>query len=214
MLAASGLDPRKIIPVGNPKFDTIPRRSATEDRNHVRARCGAKSGHIFFVATYLFAPWQQTVDSSSCPPTEDSPTRNLQIGDQPHPDEYQSNIEEEQFFGASIVMDVPLYALLNAIGIVFAGSSTVGSEAILFNELLICINLTNTQYAVRYDEEGIALLVEREEEILTTIDKVLHDKKLTRELQTAREHVQGVYALGLDGRSSDRFGDAIKRVTS
>jgi UDP-N-acetylglucosamine 2-epimerase len=111
-------------------------------------------------------------------------------------------------------MDVPLYALLNASDIVFTSSSTVGSEAILFNKPLICINLTNTQYAVRYDDEGVALLVEREEEILTGIDKVLHNKKVIRELQTARKRVQRLYAFGLDGRSSDRFVHAIKRMTA
>ena len=219
MLAASGLSPDKIIPVGNPKFDAIPHRSAAKNRNYLRARCGVKkSGHIFLVATYLLTPDSREWIRALARQLKKLEPEVFKLVIKPHPDEgpeeYRRILEEEQFTGASIVKDAPLYALLDASDIVFTGSSTVGSEAILFNKPLICINLTNTQYAVRYDEEGVALLVDREEEILATIDKVLHDKKVICELQTARKRVQRLYALGLDGRSSDRFVNAIKKVTA
>jgi hypothetical protein len=217
-LAASGLNPDKIIPVGNPKFDSIPQRSTTRIRNYVRARCGAKkTKHIFLVATYLFTPGSREWIRALARQLKKLEPEVFKLVIKPHPDEgpeeYRRILEEEQFTEASIVKDIPLYALLDGSDIVFTGSSTVGSEAVLFNKPLICINLTNTQYAVRYDKEGVALLVEREEEILSAIDNVLHSRKVIRDLRRARKRVQGLYALGLDGRSSDRFVNAIKKVT-
>jgi len=213
-LVRGGVDPKKILLVGNPKFDIIANMGATQDRDYVCRLFGARpSDLILLVATYIMAPgtaeWVRAL------------VRQLRMFShrfklviKPHPDEdpswYERILKEERLSDATISRNVPLYRLINASDVVFTGMSTVGSEAILFDKPLICINFSDVPYSIRYDQEGVALLVKREEEILPAIDTVLHDKRVKREFEMARRRFQELYAYKLDGRASERFANVIR----
>jgi hypothetical protein len=213
-LVRGGADPKRILLVGNPKFDIIADMSATQDRDHVSRLFGARpSDLVFLVATYVLAPgsmeWVRAL------------VRQLKMFSgrykliiKPHPDEspdeYERILEDEKLSDAAVSRGIPLYRLINASDIVFTGMSTVGSEAVLFNKPLICLNFSNVPYSVRYDEAGIALLVKTEEQILPTIEQVLHNPKVEAELEAARKRFQEFYAYRLDGLASERFVNSIR----
>jgi UDP-N-acetylglucosamine 2-epimerase len=218
-LAASGVSPTKVIVVGNPKFDAIPSRSRFEDRNYVCNKFGANAGaDILLVASHILAPGTKEWLCALVRQLKKLDPNRFKLIIKPHPGEdpdvYERILQEEGFSGATISRQVPLYCLLNASDIVFVSHSTVGSEAVLFDRPLICINLTGIPYSVRYDEEGVALLVRKEADILPAIEAVLHDKRVKQRLQRARRQFQQRYAFRLDGRSTDRFANVIRLMAT
>jgi CDP-glycerol glycerophosphotransferase (TagB/SpsB family) len=134
----------------------------------------------------------------------------------PHPDEnpnvYERILQEEGFSNGMIRKDIDLYMLLNSIDVLFTSISMVGAEAVLFDEPIICINLTGIPYSTRYDEAGVAVLVEQEEDILPTIDKILNDKEVDRRLRAARRVFKERYAYRMDDLSSSRIVEAIRSI--
>jgi UDP-N-acetylglucosamine 2-epimerase len=218
-LAAIGIDPRRYIPIGNPKFDQIPSSKYAEDRRYVcnKFRVSPES-HIFLVATYLVSPGSREWIPALVRQLKRLHPGTFKLIIKPHPDEdsvgYERILQKEKFEGADISRDVPIYALVDASDIVFTSTSVVGSEAVLFNKPVICINLSDVEYPYRYDEHGVALLVRRESDIIPAIEAVLFDEKVKHELEVARKRVQRLYAVELDGRSSERFADAIRQVIS
>jgi hypothetical protein len=214
----TGIDPNKLMATGNPKFDLVSSRNLEDDRRFVSSRFGIPQGEfIFLVSTSLVAPDTNTWVRALVRQLKKLQPGTFRLIIKPHPDEnpseYARILEEEHMSTATITdKKCPLYRLLGACDILFTSVSVTGSEAVLFNKPIICINLSDTDYAVRYDKEGVAVLVEREQDILPTIDSVLHDKSRERELDMARKRFQQDYAFGLDGRSSERFVNAIRQV--
>jgi hypothetical protein len=219
-LAASGVDPKKVIVVGNPGFDEIVHRKASEDRKEVLNRLFGvdRIDYLFLVASYLFAPGTREWLPALLRQLNRLDSKSFKLVIKLHPadesKDYVRILEEEGFKGAGITKDLSLYSLLNASDILFTGMSTVGSEAVMFNKPMICINLTNVPYPIRYDEEGVALLVKKEDDILPTIEAILHDEKTKQSLQIARERFQNAYTGQIDGRASERFVEAIKHIMS
>jgi UDP-N-acetylglucosamine 2-epimerase len=119
-------------------------------------------------------------------------------------------LNDEALQNGVVSTDLPIYTLVNSSDIVFTGMSTVGSEAVLFDKPLICLNFSRISYGVRYDEAHVALLVKNEEEILPAIVSVLHDNKVSRKLEEGRKLFRERYAYKLDGRASERFVAAIR----
>jgi hypothetical protein len=216
---ASGLNPDKLILVGNPKFDAIVNARITEDKSIVYKLFGGNpTGHIFLVVTYLFAPGSREWVHALVRQLKNLEPHTFKLVIKPHPDEgpegYEQILREEGLAEAIVSKGISLYTLLDACDIVFTTVSTAGSEAILFNKPLISINLSGNDFAVRYDEEGVALLVKREEDVLPAIDAVLNDDKVKREFATARKRFQERYAYKLDGKSSERFVEAISHMAN
>jgi hypothetical protein len=213
-LVMDGVNAKKILLVGNPKFDVIATASASQDRANVRRLLGATSTDlVFLVASYMLAPgtaqWLHALVRQLKMFPDD-----FKLIIRPHPDEspaeYERILAEEEFRSATINTDIALYSLLNASDVVFTGMSTVGSEAVLFDKPLICLNLSPNPYSVRYDEDGVALLAKREEEILPTIETLLHNTEVRREIEGARSRFRELLAYRLDGRASERFVEGIR----
>jgi hypothetical protein len=215
-LVMDGVDPKKIILVGNPKFDVIASHGTAQDREHVRRLLGANPGDLLFsVTSYMLAPGTAQWVRALVRQLKSFPS-GFKLIIRPHPDEspveYERILKEEEFANATISTDVPLYSLLNASDIVFTGMSTVGSEAVLFDKPLICLNLSENPYSVRYDEDGVALLVKSEKDILPTIETVLHNEKVRHELGEARKRFRESLAYKLDGHAAKRFVEAIRSL--
>jgi hypothetical protein len=216
---ASGLNPDKLILVGNPKFDAIVSARMAEDKNIVYKLFGGNpTGHIFLVVTYLFAPGSREWVHALVRQLKKLEPHTFKLVIKPHPDEgpegYEQILREEELAEAIVSKGISLYTLLDACDIVFTTVSTAGSEAILFNKPLISINLLGSDFVVRYDQEGVALLVKREEDILPALDAVLNDDKVKRELAAARKRFQELYAYKLDGRSSERFVEVVSHIAN
>lgn len=216
---ASGLNPDKLILVGNPKFDAIVNATLVEDKSIVYKLFGGNpTGHIFLVVTYLFAPGSREWVHALVRQLKKLEPHTFKLVIKPHPDEgpegYEEILREEELADATVSKGISLYTLIDACDIVFTTVSTAGSEAILFNKPLISINLSGSDFAVRYDQEGVALLVTSEEDILPAIDAVLNDDKVKRELAIARKQFQELYAYKMDGRSSDRFVEVISNIAN
>jgi hypothetical protein len=216
-LVGSGMDPGKYIPVGNPKFDGILKRDRAVDRSYVCKEFGINpEKRIFLVATYLVSPGGKEWVPALIRQLKKLEANTFKLIIKPHPDEgshpYERILKESGFAGAVVTKDVQLYPLLNAIDILFTDISVTGSEALLFDIPIICINLSGHEYRYRYDEYGVAILVEREEGILPAINSVLNDDQVKRKLKAAREVAQKLYTVDLDGRASERFVHAIRQV--
>jgi hypothetical protein len=217
-LVASGVNPDRCILVGNPKFDAIPKHLVAQDKEYVCRLFGiTPETRIFLVAVQLLSPGTSEWIHALVRQLKKFDHDKFKLIIKPHPDEssyeYERILREEEFVGAAISKGVPLFTLLSASDVVFTSVSTTGSEAVLFNKPLICINLTDIPYYPRYDEDGVALLVRREEDIMTAIETVLHDEQTRRALEIARKRFQRLYTVEL-GRSSECFVNAIRQVIS
>jgi len=209
-LEAVGIPSEKLVLVGNPKYDQIVKRNVEEDRRIVGL---PDDVNILLVAAHLLvAGTRESIAALARQLRMQQDQFKLVI--RPHPDddpmEYERILQKEGYSGALIRKDVPLYSLLNLASVVFTDSSTAGSEAVLFGKPLICINLTSHPYAVRYDLEGVASLVEKEEDIIPAIESALrtdlkHDK---------RSKFIERFAYRIDGRSSERFVHLIRSAGS
>jgi hypothetical protein len=216
-LVGSGIHPSKYIPVGNPKFDGILKRERAVDRSYVCKELGVNpEKRIFLVTTYLISPGSKEWVPALVRQVKKLDANAFKLIIKTHPDEnsqpYERILEESGFVGAVVTKDAQIYPLLNASDILFTDVSVTGSEAILFDIPIICINLSGYEYRYRYDEYGVAILVEREEDILPAINAVLNDDQVKLKLKAAREVAKKLYTVDLDGRASERFVHAIRQV--
>ncbi len=217
-LAAVGVDLGRYISIGNPIYEAIATRDIARDREFVSRLYGIlPQQKVFLVTGHLIHPGTSEWVRGLCRQLRNLDPTGYKLIIKPHPDEssdeYERIIKEEESLAAVISTGVPLYSLLGASDLVFNSMSQTAVEAALFDKPIICINLTNIPYLIRYDEEGVAYLVTKEEEILPAIRKVLGDDRVKHDLELARKRFQRLYVEFGSG-PGELFVSAVREVLS
>ena len=87
----------------------------------------------------------------------------------------------------SIIEDVDGVALLSCADVLITDWSTIGFEAALLNKPILIVNLTDLPFPHRYDEDEIALLVNRNEDIEEGINLLLTNETLQKSFEEKRK---------------------------
>lgn len=105
----------------------------------------------------------------------------------------------------SIVEDFDGVALLSCADVLITDWSTIGFEAALLDKPILIVNLTDVPFPYRYEEDEIALLVNRKEDIEDRINLLLTDETLQKSFEEKRKvQIQRANYLN-DGNAANRI---------
>lgn len=91
----------------------------------------------------------------------------------------------------------------------------MGLEAMLLDKPLITINLTKREDRVPYAEQGAAIGVYGQNDLLSAIKSVLSNQKTISRLRTRRKQFIEKYSYRIDGKAKERFSylvNGLKRL--
>ena len=109
-----------------------------------------------------------------------------------------------------ILFDTDIYDLAQVCTVCVTDMSTVGAEAAMLNKPLLVVNLTEKPFvANRYDEYGIALAVNRLQDVSSALDRVLDDSAALSAMAEARGAFFEQFNHGADGKAAERMADLV-----
>jgi 3-deoxy-D-manno-octulosonic-acid transferase len=88
--------------------------------------------------------------------------------------------------------------------------STTALEAMILDKPVIIVDFIKNPFPTPYTESGAAIGVYKEEDLAPTIEKVLHNQKVQKELKNNRKQFVYEHAYKIDGQASKRVVDLIK----
>lgn len=110
-----------------------------------------------------------------------------------------------------MVQNVNIFDLLALTDILVTVSSTVALEAMMLKKSVVIVNfsknleLNNVYYVVK----DAVIVLERQEQIMPTVQNILNDSLLQKRLNQKAEEVLGYYLYKRDGQASQRTVDLI-----
>ncbi len=108
-----------------------------------------------------------------------------------------------------------LDALLLASDVLVTDYSTTGAEAALFGMPVIVTNFTGEKYpSNNYDDYGVALLIEKLEQVEPVIASLFDDEKVQQSIRDSQARFAENYNVYNDGQASDRIGDILINPTN
>ena len=134
-----------------------------------------------------------------------------------HPEEspdFYHKLIKKYGIKAKIIEDLGLLpSLIKISEVVLISDSTVGLEALLYNKPLIDMDLTNKGYYQDYVQEGVALGVRKEEDLLPAIISILENEVVRKNLEKNRKKYVYEHAYKQDGKAAERIVDIINQIT-
>lgn len=132
-----------------------------------------------------------------------------------HPSEGNFELHNKIAEGVGIknvifLKDYNLLNLLSVCDLLITAYSTVGLEAMVLDKPVITINLSGMPDKVDYAEEGAAIGVKNEAELVKAIKLLLYDQKTKDILAKNRKKYVYEHCYKIDGKSSERVARAIK----
>jgi len=104
-----------------------------------------------------------------------------------------------------IVKDFDFFQLIKISSLVTTIFSTGGIDAQLLNKPLICFRYFNSEEPICYSTRGVALAVQRSDELIPAIKKVFEDGTVRQRLDSSRPAFVHDYAYKFDGKSTERI---------
>lgn len=223
MFILEGIDPKRILVTGNPKFDKV---YYSKDSNCKQKVC--KKWHIppdkeiillltqYMVEAKIWSPEQRRkfvlaiVSATAALP-------NTQLIIKLHPpteseEDYQE-IVRDLTSQPIICKYASLPELLNACDLAITVSSTAALEAMAIGKPVVIVNLFNDTGTSFYRGSS-ALFVEREEDILATMQKALYDPQTREEMSKPMKKFVYEQAYLQDGQASKRIADLIRSMVA
>lgn len=143
------------------------------------------------------------------------PDKQLIIKLHPYEDHFPSE-EAAKYYcqrNALIIKKCDLYSLLKIADLVITKESSVGLKALILDKPLITLNLEKRNDIVPYVSSGAALGVYNSEDLPGAIRDCLLDGSLREKLKARSRQFLRDYAYAIDGLSSKRVIDFIRRET-
>lgn len=198
-----GARENQIVVTGWPKFDSYTGLKKLDKQKR-------ESDVILFATQPIYTDLNLTIIENIGSYVEKHPNTRLII--KPHPTEKSkvySQIAKKYKNVISESFDKPIAELMASSDVVIIVSSTVGLEAALLDKPIICINMTKEEMASMYISSGVAIEVNRVEELIPTIEEVLYNKKVQKKLANARKKFVYEHAYIQDGKASERVANVI-----
>lgn len=219
LLIAEGVDPKTIIVTGLAGFDSLFEKF--DDRIYNELNLDKNKKTILLATSNLVEVgiWgkrdRALFVSSIIRSVNKVPNCQLIIKLHPKEDikDYQKILEMEDDDKTMICRDVHLSKLLKACDIALTTAiSTVALQAIIANKLTIIINFTFDLHETPFVKSGVAIGIDKPENIVPMLEKTLYDPKIRKELEENRKKFVYEYAYLQDGQAARRVADLIMQM--
>jgi len=141
---------------------------------------------------------------------------DVQLIVKPHPGEdiawHKKIMEEENIKVPVIDPKSDIFEAIYASDIIATFSSTTATEAIIMDKIVLIVNLTGQEDPMPYVSSGAAVGVYNKEFLVHTLQNILKDEDLRNNLQLGRERFIRDHLYKIDGKSTDRFVELVKRM--
>jgi len=211
---------------GNPAYDALYERASGGRRDYAKGRVCEKLNLDFSKKIVLFLTSSNFMFSTSAIHGYEMRALSREIlkalkslgGDtqlviKAHPYDIDLSSYEDIINGfnsgirAVAVKEFDTFELLDASELVIMCDSTAGLEALILDKPLIAINMS-TNY-IPYAQQGVAIGVERFDEIGPAIKAGLYDEGAKKRLEACRKRFVFDYAYKIDGNAGNRVRDFI-----
>jgi hypothetical protein len=216
---ARGAPPENIFVTGQPRFDLMFSKKFNKERFLSQLGIPQNKG-IVVLATQQLVPmlWSKDERKAFIKTIAQAmgtfPDEQLVIKLHPaeHISDYQHLLKEIGCDNAILCQNVDLYELLNACNLLMTVFSTVAVEAMLFNKPVICIEFTGRRSISYYTDDGAAIGVHREEDLVPAMHKALYNLKVREKLEQNRKRFLSKSVYKPDGQTSKRVTDLITQM--
>lgn len=216
-----GVPSESIVITGQPRFDDIPSKSFDRDafRKQLKLTSDKPLVSLLTDAQVEHRLWtkhrRRDFISKVLASFSKLPEVQFVIKIHPYedPTEYERAVREKGW-DIPVSRDIPLHELINASDAVITGISTTGLETLIFNKLLITLNFYNQAEYIPYVSEGVAIGVDKANELPSAIRKVLHDPQMKEKTARKRENFLHQHLYLQDGKASQRVADLITLMIS
>ncbi len=214
----AGYPPESVFVTGQPRLDRLINRKFSKDR--LRSDLGiARDKEIAVLATqplkiFLSDGDRKKLTSAVVNAMDSFPEEQLVIKLHPeeHISEYKQVLREINRDNVILCQTIDVYELLNASNLVMTIASTVALEAMLFNKPVLCIDFTGRVPIHLFTEDGAAIAVHQEADLVPAIHKALHDPQTIKELEQGRKKFIDKHIYKPDGLTSKRVAELIVRL--
>lgn len=212
----NGVPGDRIIPIGNPKFDSIINHSYNSEE--VRKKYNIpENKKIILLTTQAMVEhghWtekqREMFTKSIINVFRNMPDLHLLIKHHPmEPIDVYKQIVKDSSDNITLCENANLYKLINSCEILITLLSTTALEAMIFNKVVIIVNLFGDPSSLPYGKSGAAIEVEDIEELPTVIINGLKDEILQNDLAINRKKFLLKHAYKTDGKTLDRIVDLI-----
>jgi len=212
LLVSEGIDPKKIVITGQPRFDDIVEKKKKMNNKRLGTRKRVVVTTEPFVETMLWTEKQRENFILTIVNTLDTDT---ELVIKLHPveklEDYKQILEGLQY-RATVCRDTDLYELLSVADLVISVASTTALESIMLDKPVIIIDLFNTFEYSPYVQYGVAIGVYKEENILPAVRNVLYNDHARKKLAEARKKFVYEHAYIQDGKASERVANLIVQM--
>jgi UDP-N-acetylglucosamine 2-epimerase len=212
-----GTQPDKLVITGQSKYDLIPKKIKKFNRKKLYNELGLDSEKGIFVLTTQPFPHEenQKLLYAVLNAMKKYPDKQLVI--KMHPREvnksfYQKIVNEMHVENVTITKNIDIIELLIGCEIMMTRSSNTALEAIILNKPVIIINLLNEPDFLSLVKKNAAVEVCKSEDLPIMIKEVLSNKKFRNKLNLHGKMLINHYFYKIDGRSSERIVNLIKRM--
>jgi len=207
----------KIVITGAPQFDIL------KDYNKgitpkIAKEIGLDITKKYVLITTQNYPFMEDVLRSVCNTVKLIP--ELQLVIKTHPSEYFADkyVKIAQKSGIkSIVTSKYLYPLLKSCSAMITVSSTTGMEALMMKKPVITVNYTGSEDPMPYAENGAAIGVYKEEELLPAIKAVINNDdnndKINEIIKKSKNFLYDRCHV-IDGNASQRIVELIHKISN
>ena len=130
-----------------------------------------------------------------------------------HPEEkvedYQEILKEIGRDNIRLYKDIDIYDLINACNLLMTTHSTTALEAMILNKPVLCIDFTGRCPTTVYTDDGAAIGIHRQADLIPAIDKALHDPGTQELLKQGRKRFLKKHIYKPDGKTSKRVAELI-----
>ena len=204
-----------VVITGQPRYDVLAEADRLYNKEEFCRRLNLNSdGNIVLIATQnLPSPEGEEFLRRILRALKDLP--HVQIVLKPHPKEererYSDIAKEENVNVTTLSREADTFEALYNCDLLIAGFSTVITEATILGKPCVTVHIGMKEDPTPYYRD-VTLRVYREEDLFSTIRKVLYDEKTRRKLRKAREEFVYQHVYKPDGRATERVIDLIEKM--
>lgn len=212
--------PQTLVTTGSPKFDDLVRGARARDRSALRQRLGVGEGERLVVVASRFLAIRRTHQAigpafpAFVRAVESLPGVHAVV--KPHPAEppgaYDAVLRREQSRRVTVLPpSADLVEMLHAADALVTVESLSAVEALVLGRPVLVLNMpTHLRELV---DQGVALGVAAGADPAAALRSLLFDADAAARLQTARTRYLSDFAMGVDGRATERIA-ALLRATA
>lgn len=224
MFISEGIDPKRIVLTGSPKFDQV---YYSKDGNSKQLVCEKwdipADKEIILLLTQYFVEagiWSSEQRRSFVTAVANAvaliPNTQLIIKlHPPHENEEDYNeIIRNLSIDPIVCKYAPLSELLNACSLAITVSSTAALEAMVLGKPIVIVDLFDIECGSSFYKGSGSLYVEDELEILPALQKALYDPRTRENMKKSMDEFVHEQAYLQDGRASERISNLIRDMAS